>query len=230
MNGVAEPLFGIDEQGLSRDVLALPLWTVQIARLRVGNIPAPAILVEAARQIAAQQKGQRPVPLQFRRLVPHRLGAVEAFDRAVEIAQIAQHESQIVDERPDRRIAFDGGKMTVPRLVEASHRPQRIAEVGPRTGVFRLQRHAPLQTGDTGLEPAQAAQGDPAIDPGRREARVRLQDSLINPDSLGAVAGLLLLYRHAERGLAIYLSRRRVFRFVAHAGQTKSDRAVLEFG
>ena len=131
LDGVAEALFGVDQQGPSRAGFATPLRLTEIPPRRkpAAGVPAPFIFGPAFRKVAPRQERHPQVRMS------HRVGRVGAdggpktVDGVVQPALAFQHGRQVIVRHRESGPQGDRLAKPVGRIAWPAQRGQRAAQV-----------------------------------------------------------------------------------------------------
>ena len=160
LEGVAEALLGIEQNGSAAQWLARPSWLGEAAgRAALLGAPAPFVLGKAPSEISALQIGERAVEMRLRAFRPEAEYGAEALDRLGPPAGSFVYQREVVERV--NRVGLEHERLAQGRLglLEPPQAAQRIADIGEQPGVVRLDGERPAVVRDR-----------------RREAIERLQD------------------------------------------------------
>ncbi len=158
LDGVAEALLGVQQDGLAVERLAAPLRLRKIARRQVADIPARLVFLPPGREVAAQKVQHAFARGRHAVVRIERARAAKARERLVHAAHVLQREPEV--EVRDRKLRRERDRAAAGgfRLFRLPEGAQRVREVGMGFGIARPQLGRAAKLFGRFLEPSLLAQ------------------------------------------------------------------------
>ncbi len=181
LDGVAQTLFGMQQDGLARERIFAEPERAAVAAARVGHagaLPAPFVLLEAAAQVAQPEQAQRLIEMGIGIVFLPRDRLAEAVDRVGVAVERLQRAAAII---PGLHMVGGRGEGAIEGgdgFVITAERGQRVAAIVQRGRVSRHQRQCGVEIGERRFAAAEHCERTAAAKQGVGVARIARQDLL----------------------------------------------------
>jgi hypothetical protein len=139
LQGVAQSLFGVEQDGLAVQTRAIPAWLGEGTRREFGGLPAPLVLGPAALVVAGLQIGHGAVGMGLGVAGTQPQGLGKGGLGGVKVGAFAQGDAQVVEGFGVGGVQTQGGAEDVEGLVEQSFLTESEAEVVVGLGIVGLE-------------------------------------------------------------------------------------------